>query len=173
MKRYVVFNNHHLVQFDSLEGAFVFAGKNFEQIKGLYKDDNGNSCMCVPVYALDEDSDLKCDSFVYSYDCEGIERGLTPSQVVAERDMLTKFGECNPCFHCQHFYDDSDESVGLYGYGCDEDVEWDSDTVPKSPCPNFRARLSSDSLFEQLAQEWEYQMIQDEEEEHRREMDGE
>lgn len=25
---------------------------------------------------------------------------------------------CEPCFHCQHIYDDSDYSVGYQGYGC-------------------------------------------------------
>lgn len=168
---YAVFDNHHFVKFDSLEGAFAFAGKNFKQIKGEYEDNNGHTHICVPIYQV-ENSVLKYKTSVMSRDLKGIESGLTPSQVIAERSMLTKYGECNPCYHCQYIYDASDESVGLYGYGCDADAEWDEDIDPKSPCPCFRARLSSDSLFEQLAEEWEYQMMLEEEEERKKELEG-
>lgn len=64
---------------------------------------------------------------------------------------------CNPCEHCMNLYDDSDESVGLYGYGCtaqDDGKETFDDGL--RPCPCFKpAGLSSDGLMDQLYYEEE------------------
>ena len=57
---------------------------------------------------------------------------------------------CEPCPHCKNLYDDSDESVGYYGYGCtfqdnagDED-EWEPGCG--RPCPGFSPILPSEFL---------------------------
>lgn len=57
----------------------------------------------------------------------------------------------NPCRYCVHIRDDSDESVGMYGYACAVDAEWGEDECGKRPCPCFKAILPSDDLYCQLA----------------------
>lgn len=60
---------------------------------------------------------------------------------------------CDPCQHCQNIYDDSDESVGMYGYGCtyfDGPVEDDWEEGCGRPCPGFRPVLASDYLEHQI-----------------------
>ena len=55
---------------------------------------------------------------------------------------------CEPCLHCQHIYDDSDESVGMYGYGCEyaDNVGLDWEPGQGVPCPAFKPVLASDGL---------------------------
>lgn len=62
---------------------------------------------------------------------------------------------CDPCLFCRHLYDDSDSSVGMYGYGCaaDDDGLETNGGEGKFPCPSFSPGLASDGLFEQLANE--------------------
>ncbi|MBQ7701137.1 MAG: hypothetical protein IJT54_01905 [Candidatus Methanomethylophilaceae archaeon] len=60
---------------------------------------------------------------------------------------------CDPCQFCTHLYDDSDPSVGLYGYGCDAESEWEEGQGV--PCPSFRPRLVSDDLLDIIANEQE------------------
>ena len=61
-----------------------------------------------------------------------------------------------PCQFCVHIYDDSDPSVGLYGYGCDcEDKASGLPMGETGRCPAFRPRLPSDDLLDQLAYEQE------------------
>ena len=59
--------------------------------------------------------------------------------------------ECDPCRFCRFLYDDSDESVGLYAYGCsfldqasDEDAEWEPGCG--RPCPGFKPIPVSEDL---------------------------
>lgn len=58
---------------------------------------------------------------------------------------------CDPCMFCKHIYDDSDESVGLYGYGCDAEEEFEPGQG--TPCPSFVPQFVSDGLFQQIADE--------------------
>lgn len=72
--------------------------------------------------------------------------------------------ECNPCQFCKNLYDDSDESVGLYGYGCiasDEGMETFDGGA--RPCPCFRPGLPSDDLMEQLYYEEEERFYKEQE----------
>jgi len=62
---------------------------------------------------------------------------------------------CDPCKFCEHLVDDSDPSVGLYGQMCEEDCEWCEDTV--GPCPEFKPRLPSKDLLDQIDYEMECQ----------------
>lgn len=61
---------------------------------------------------------------------------------------------CDPCRFCTHLYDDSDPSVGLYGYGCDAEAEWEEGQG--FPCPSFRPHLPSDDLLDIIANEQEW-----------------
>lgn len=60
---------------------------------------------------------------------------------------------CNPCAQCRHLYDDSDESVGLYGTGCSaDDIGLETNEGSgKFPCPSFSPFKASDNLIDQLA----------------------
>lgn len=64
----------------------------------------------------------------------------------------------SPCMHCVHLYDDSDESVGLYGYGCRMADEGRETIDEVKPCPCFHPYLSSNGLFEYLENEMESQI---------------
>lgn len=68
---------------------------------------------------------------------------------------------CDPCTFCVHIFDDSDESVGLYGYGCD--IEEDFENGQGVPCPSFSPRFASDGLFQQIADEDEERMYREQE----------
>ena len=62
----------------------------------------------------------------------------------------------DPCVFCKHICDDSDPSVGLYGYACDcEDEAGGLPMGESGRCPAFRPRLPSDDLLDQLAYEQE------------------
>lgn len=62
---------------------------------------------------------------------------------------------CDPCLFCRHLYDDSDPSVGMYGYGCaaDDDGLKTNEGRGEFPCPSFSPFKASDGLFDQLADE--------------------
>lgn len=68
---------------------------------------------------------------------------------------------CDPCQFCQNLYDDSDESVGLYGYGCmaADDGKETFDQV--KPCPCFKPYPSSWGLFNEIDNEYEAQFYQE------------
>lgn len=70
---------------------------------------------------------------------------------------MKKF-ECDPCEFCIHIYDDSDESVGLYGYGCtaaDNGADDEELFDYAKPCKHFIPRFASEHLFWQLEYEKE------------------
>lgn len=60
--------------------------------------------------------------------------------------------KCDPCPFCRHIYDDSDESVGMYGYGCDCEKEGMDEWTQGcgTPCPGFEPVFASDGLMHQL-----------------------
>lgn len=62
---------------------------------------------------------------------------------------------CNPCQFCANLYDDSDPSVGLYGYGCRAADDGRDVFDEVKPCPCFRPIPVSEGLMEQLAYEEE------------------
>lgn len=67
--------------------------------------------------------------------------------------MLNK---CDPCVWCRNIYDDSDPSVGMYGYGCKASDEGYDDVFDQvKPCPHFIPIFSSYGLFDQLYAEEE------------------
>ena len=59
---------------------------------------------------------------------------------------------CDPCTFCIHLVDDSDESVGMYGYDCDSPEAQVDDWEPGCgrPCPGFSPIPSTLTLMEQL-----------------------
>ena len=59
---------------------------------------------------------------------------------------------CDPCVFCRHITDESDESVGLQGYGCDSSVVYEEDWEPGlgKPCPGFEPIFASDGLLHQI-----------------------
>ena len=65
---------------------------------------------------------------------------------------------CDPCQWCRNVYDDSDESVGLYGYGCtaaDDGADDEELFDYARPCKHFIPMFASDGLFNQLFNEEE------------------
>ena len=98
---------------------------------------------------------------------------------VAYERWTCKDGSANtrpsdPCTFCIHICDDSDPSVGMYGYGCAcEDEAGGLPMGESGPCPMFRARLPSDDLLDQLAYEQECAQWEEDEREMRREAEEE
>lgn len=67
---------------------------------------------------------------------------------------------CDPCQYCMNIYDDSDPSVGLYGYGCmyidNGGEEWEPGCG--HPCPGFisiNTDLEDQIAYEEEERWWE------------------
>ena len=78
---------------------------------------------------------------------------------------------CDPCQYCANLYDDSDESVGLYGYGCRYGDEGGEDWEPGCghPCPGFRPIPVTEDLNRQLENEYWQREYEEQEGEERQE----
>lgn len=57
---------------------------------------------------------------------------------------MTRTEYCDSCSFCTNAFDDSDESVGLYGMGCDKGEE---EPQRGKPCPFFNPIPSSTDLM--------------------------
>ena len=72
--------------------------------------------------------------------------------------------DCNPCQFCRNLYDDSDTSVGYYGYGCKAADDGFETFDEVKPCPCFKPIPAHWGLLEQLYNEQEERWYREEQE---------
>ena len=58
---------------------------------------------------------------------------------------------CDPCIYCRYYSEHTDRHTGIMDSDCSADSEWDGPEY--GPCPDFKPRLVSDDLYEQLYNE--------------------